>query len=82
MFGASILLLLVWTGLESAFVGMSAVAERIVTFALLVLPAGTGAVFGLRSLRSEDGQRWLAVMGLTLNTLFAAFHLLIVLFAG
>ena len=82
MFGTSILLLLVWTGLESAFIGMSTVADRFVTFALLVLPAGIGAVLGLRSLRKGNEQRWLAVTGLTLNTLFAAFHLLVVLFAG
>jgi hypothetical protein len=82
MFGLSILFLLAWTASESAFVGMSSVAERIVTFALLVLPAGIGAVFGLTSLMYKEGHRRLALMGIILNTLFALFHLMIVLFAG
>lgn len=82
MFGISILFLFAWTVFESAFVGMSSVAERIVTFALLVLPAGIGAVFGMMSLIYKEGQRGLAVTGILLNTLFALFHLMIVLFAG
>ena len=82
IFGLSVLFLLVWTMSESAFVGMSAVAERVVTFALLVLPAATGAVLGVMSLIRKEGLKGLAITGILLNTLFAAFHLLLVLFAG
>ena len=82
LFGVSVLLLLVWTASESAFIGMSAVVERIVTFVMLVLPAGLGAVFGVMSLIRKEGQKGLAITGILLNTLFAVFHLLIVLFAG
>ena len=82
IFGLSALFLLVWTMSESAFVGMSAVAERVVTFALLVLPAAIGAVLGVLSLVRQEGQKGLAITGILLNTLFAAFHLLLVSFAG
>jgi hypothetical protein len=82
LFGVSVVFLLVWTLFESRLVGMSTSAERIITFALLVLPAGVGAVIGLMSLMQKEGQRWLAVAGILLNTLFALFHTLIVLFAG
>ncbi|HET6597632.1 MAG TPA: hypothetical protein VFG81_18550 [Anaerolineales bacterium] len=82
LFGVSALLLLVWTASESAFLGMTAVAERIVAFVMLVVPAGLGAVFGVMSLIRKEGQKGLAIAGVLLNTLFAGFHLLVVLFAG
>jgi len=82
IFGLSVLFLLVWTMSESALVGMSVIAERVVTFALLVLPAAVGAVLGVMSLLRKEGQKGLAITGILLNTLFAAFHLLLVLFAG
>lgn len=49
LFGVSVVLLLLMTSLESALTGMSTGAERLVTFLLLVLPAGTGAVLGVLS---------------------------------
>jgi hypothetical protein len=61
---------------------MSTFAERIVTFVLLVLPAGIGAILGIMSLFYREGRGWLAVTGIILNTLFALFHLALVLFAG
>jgi hypothetical protein len=61
---------------------MSTSAERIVTFALLVLPAGIGAILGIMSLLYREGRAWLAITGIVLNTLFALFHLALVLFAG
>ena len=82
VFGLSILFLVVWTVSESAFVELSAPAERMITFALLVLPAGIGAILGVMSLKQREGKAGLAITGIVLNTLFALFHLLIVLFAG
>ena len=80
--GVSIVFLLGWTMFESALTGMSTVTERIVTVALLILPAGIGAVLGAMSLMHKEGKTGLAVTGIILNTLFALFHLMIVLFAG
>jgi hypothetical protein len=82
LFGLSVICLIFWTVSESVFAGMSASAERIVTFALLVLPAGIGAVLGIMSLMHREGRGWLAISGIVLNTLFALFHLALVLFAG
>ena len=81
LFGVSIVLLLLMTLLESALTGMSTGAERLVTFLLLVLPAGTGAVLGVLSLVRREGRQWLAWTGVMLNGLFALFHLMVVLFA-
>ena len=82
LFGLSVVFLIFWTVSESVFAGMSTSAERIVTFVLLVLPAGIGAVLGVMSLLYREGRRWLAITGILLNTLFALFHLALVLFAG
>lgn len=78
----SLTLLLVLTLSESALVGMPAQAERLTTFFLLVLPASVGAALGATSLAGKEGRRWLAITGIVLNSFFALFHLLIVLFAG
>jgi hypothetical protein len=78
----SILILVVLTVFESALVGMSPNVERLITFLALVLPAGAGSVLGVMSLARREGRAWMAVAGAVLNTLFALFHLMIVLFAG
>jgi hypothetical protein len=82
LFLLSVILLGMVTLFESALVGMSTGAERLVTFALLVLPTGTGSVLGAMSLVRREGCAWLAVTLVVLNALFALFHLMIVLFAG
>ena len=82
LLAVSIIFLIIWTASESAFLGMSSITERIITFAMLVLPAGTGAVLGVMSLMHREGKAVLAITGIVLNTLFALFHLLLVLFAG
>jgi hypothetical protein len=82
LFGLSVLVWLMLTVFESALVGMSPMAERLVTFVLLALPALVGAVLGVMSLERKEGQTWLAVAGITLNTLFALFIFMIILFAG
>jgi hypothetical protein len=78
----SILFLLALTVFESTLVGMSAEVERTITFLLLVLPAVAGVVLGILSLVRREGRAGLAMTGLVLNTLFALFHLMLVLFAG
>ena len=82
LLGLSVIFLIVWTASESAFLGMSAVTERIITFTTLVIPAGIGAVLGVMSLVHREGKAGLAITGIVLNSLFALFHLIIVLFAG
>ena len=82
LLGLSVVLLLALTAFESALVGLSTGAERVVTFLLLVCPAAIGALLGGLSLLRREGRAGQAVAGIVLNTLFAAFHLLIILFAG
>ncbi len=82
LLGLSIVLLVALTLFESALVGLSLGAERLVTFLGLVLPAGIGAVLGVLSLVRKEERAGLAVTGMVLNTLFALFHLTILLFAG
>ena len=82
LFVLSVILLVMLTASEATLVGMPVQSERITTFFLLVLPATVGAALGLTSLAREEGQRWQAIAGTILNSLFAGFHLLIVLFAG
>ena len=82
LFLLSVVFLGAVTLFESALVGMSTGVERLLTFLLLVLPAGTGSVLGVMSLVRREGRAWLGVTLVVLNTLFALFHLLIVLFAG
>ena len=82
LFGLSVILLLVLTLFESALVGMSPGTERFVSFLFLVLPAAVGTVLGLISLTRDEAPRWLAVLGIVLNSLFSLFHLTLLLFAG
>ena len=82
LFGLSLILLLLLTFFEAALLGMSPEAERIISLLGLVLPAGIGAILGLMSLTRKEGVAMLAIAGIVLNTLFALFHLMVILFAG
>ena len=82
LFGLSVVFLLMWTFFESALFGLSVFTERIAAVSLLILPAGIGALLGVLSLMHKEGQSTLAVTGIVSNTIFAVFHLLIVLLAG
>jgi len=78
----SVILLVALTVFESALVGMSLNAQRVLTLLGLVLPAVIGFVLGVISLVRKEGRTWLAIVSIVLNALFALFQLMIVLFAG
>jgi hypothetical protein len=82
MFTVSIILLVVLTLAERAMAGMSLGTQRLISLVALVAAPGFGAVLATLSLIRKEGWTWLAVTGLVLNSLFALFHLLIVVFAG
>jgi hypothetical protein len=82
LFGVSLLLLVALTLFESALINVAPATERLLTFLLLVVPAALGAACALMSLRRREGRTALAVAGVVLNSLFALFHLMIVLLAG
>ena len=82
LFGISIIFWLALTLFESAFVGTSLAIQRVITFLFLVLPTATGAILGMMSLVRKERRPSLAITGILLNTLFALFHILLLLFAG
>lgn len=82
LFALSVALWIMLTLFESSLLGMPPLVERLITLVGLVLPAAIGAVLGVTSLIRQEGRPWLALLGILLNTLFAAFHLMVVLFAG
>lgn len=81
-FLVSVLFLILLTLFESSLVGLSLMAERTISLLLLVLPAMTGIVFGILSLIRKESRRWIGILGILLNTLFALFHLFLLSFAG
>lgn len=82
LFALSAAILVITTLAESSLGVMSLTIQRVITFVGLVLPAISGFIFGIMSLAQKEGHPWLASAGMILNGLFAAFHLLIFLFAG
>jgi len=78
----SVLFLLLITLFESSLSGMSLTAEKILSTLLLVLPAVMGIVFGVLSLNRKEASRWMAIMGILLNALFALFQIFVISFAG
>ena len=82
LFLVSVLFLVLLTLFESSLVGLSLTAERTISLLLLVLPAAIGIVFGVLSLVRKESRRWIGILGISLNTLFAVFHLFVLSFAG
>lgn len=82
LFGLSVVFLIALTLFEPALAGVSLGVERLITFMVLVLPSGAGAVFGVMSLFRKEGRALIAVLAILLNILFALFHLTVLLFAG
>ena len=82
LFLMSVLLLMLLTLFESSLTGLSHTAERTISFLLLVLPAIIGIGFGMMSIVRKESRRWIAIVGVLLNALFALFHLFLLWFAG
>jgi len=82
LFALSVIFLILLTLFESTFSGMSLTVERIVSLILLVLPGVIGAAFGVLSIMRKEPGRWLAILGILLNVLFALFHVFVISFAG
>ena len=82
LFAISVLFLVLLTLFESSISGMSITVERTLSALLLVLPGFAGIVFGILSLRHKEANHWMAISGITLNALFALFHVFVLAFAG
>ena len=81
-FAASILFLVLLTLFEPSLINISLRTERMISFLLLVLPGVIGIVFGVLGIVRKESKRWIAYMGILLNSLFALFHLFVLSFAG
>jgi len=82
MFGLSVIFLILLTLFESSLLGLSIAAERVISLLLLVLPGIVGIVYGVLSIARKELKLWVAILGISLNALFALFHLLVISFAG
>jgi len=82
LFAVSVLFLLFITLFESSLSGMSLTAEKVFSALLLVLPGAIGIVLGVLGLLRKESGRWMAVLGILLNALFALFQIFVISFAG
>jgi len=82
LFAVSVLFLLFITLFESSLSGMSLIAEKVFSALLLVLPGAVGIVLGVLGLLRRESGRWMAVLGILLNALFALFQIFVISFAG
>ncbi|HVF25495.1 MAG TPA: hypothetical protein VNA23_06370 [Anaerolineales bacterium] len=82
LLAVSVLFLILVTLFESSLSGMSLSAEKILSALLLVMPAVIGIVFGVLSINRKESSRWMAILGIVLNTLFALFQIFVISFAG
>ena len=81
-FAISLVFVIGQTLLDPTIGALSFDVQRWIIFLGIVLPAGVGTVLGVLGLVRKEGKVWLAVLGVILNTLFALFHVAIILFAG
>ena len=82
LFAVSVLFLLLLTLFEGSLTNMSLEAERLVSVILLVLPGVIGVLLGVMSFLHKEAKRWMAVLGILLNALFALFLTFVLAFAG
>jgi len=82
LFVLSVLFLLLLTLFESSLSGMSLTAEKVISALLLVVPGVIGTVFGVLSILRKEDRRWMAILGVLLNALFALFQIFVISFAG
>lgn len=81
-FVLSVVLLVLLTLFESSLTGLPAIAERIFSIILLVLPGVIGILLGVMGIVRKESRSWMAYLGILLNAIFALFHLFVLSFAG
>jgi len=82
LFVVCVLFLILITLFESSLSGMSLTAEKILSAFLLVLPGVLGIVFGALGIICKEASRWMSILGILLNALFALFQIFVISFAG
>ena len=82
LFAVSVLFLILITLFEASLSGMSLTAEKLLSALILVVPAVIGIVLGVLAINRKEPNRWMAILGILLNTLFALFQIFVISFAG
>ena len=82
LFVLSVIFLLLLTLFESSLSRLSITAERVISLLLLVVPGVAGVIYGVLSIARKESKRWIAILGVLLNGLFALFQLFVISFAG
>jgi len=82
LFALCVLFLILITLFEASLSGMSLTAEKLLSALLLVVPAVIGIVLGVLAINRKKPNRWIAILGILLNTLFALFQIFVIAFAG
>jgi hypothetical protein len=82
LFVFSVISLLLLTFFESSLSGLTASVERLISLLLLVLPGLAGVVFGVLGVVKKEPRKWIAISGVLINGLFAAFMTFVLSFAG
>ena len=82
LFVFSVLALLLLSFFRTALSGLSISVERTFSIVLLVLPGLAGIVLGAMGIVKNGSRMWLAITGIILNVLIAAFMTFVLLFAG
>ena len=82
LFALCVLFLILITLFEASLSGMSLTAEKLLSALLLVVPAVIGIVLGVLAINRKKPNRWMAILGILLNTFFALFQIFVIAFAG
>jgi len=82
LFLFSVLALLLLTLFEATLAGLTTTTERLISALLLTLPGLIGIVFGMLGILKNESRKWLAIIGVILNGLFALFMTFVLSFAG
>jgi len=82
LFAVSVLFLILITLFEASLSGMSLPAEKLLSALILVVPAVIGIVLGVLAINLKEPNRWMAILGILLNALFALFQIFVISFAG
>ena len=82
LFAVSVLFLILITLFEASLSGMSLTAEKLLSALILVVPAVIGMVLGVLAIKRKEPNRWMAILGILLNTLLALFQIFVISFAG
>ena len=83
LFAVSVMFLFLLTLFESLLINnMSFIGERILLVLFLVVPALIGVVLGFLGIRRREDRRWMSILGIVLNALFALWHVFVLSLAG